>query len=208
MLKGIEGPISGQQRQDLEIIHQNGQHLLGLINDLLDISQIEAGLMTLEFREVNLRGLIESVLSTANALIADRDIVLRTDIAPDLPAVAADPTRIRQVLLHLLANAAKFADEGEIGVRAWAEDSRVLVSVSDTGPGIREEDRERIFEQFEQGGLREARRREGAGLGLALCKEFLEMHGGRIWVESAVGHGSTFTFDLPLQPPESDGEPV
>jgi len=197
MLKGISGPLRGQQQNDLQIIYQNGQHLLGLINDLLDISQIEAGLMELELREMDLADLIGSVMATASALVRDRDIELHQEIAPDLPTVRADTARIRQVLLRLLANAAKFTVQGAIIVRAWHIDAEVMVSISDTGVGIPLGDRERIFERFEQGTLVN-RRPDGAGLGLALSKEFVEMHGGRIWVESEMGKGSTFTFSLPV----------
>ncbi len=200
MLKEIEGPLSKRQQDDLRIIYHNGEHLLGLINDVLDISQIEAGLVELQFKEVNLSNLIHSVMATTSALVRDKDIALIEKIAADLPAVQADPARIRQVLLRLLANAAKFTAQGKITVAAWSTNGQVLVSVSDTGIGIRPEDQERIFEQFEQGTLENGRRPNGAGLGLALSKEFVEMHGGEIWVKSEVGRGSTFTFSLPLQP--------
>lgn len=207
MLKEIDGPLTDQQRHDLEIIYHNGEHLLGLINDLLDISQIEAGLMELEFREVDLGDLIRSVMATAGALVRGKPVVMREIIASDLPKVRADPARIRQVLLRILANAAKFTDRGAITVRAWPVDGEVWVSVSDTGVGITPEHLERVFERFEQGVVESGRRPEGVGLGLALSKEFVEMHGGRIWVESEVGRGSTFTFTLPLQPvPSSRSE--
>ena len=200
LLKGIDGPLTEQQRQDLEIIYHNSQHLLGLINDLLDLSQIEAGLMELQFREVDLAELIRSVMATTSALVRGKKVTLQEEIAPDLPLVRADPARIRQVLLRLMANAAKYTDQGSITVRAWASNGQVLVSVSDTGVGIPPEDLERIFERFEQGGTENGRRANGAGLGLSLSKEFVEMHGGRIWAESRVGKGSTFTFSLPLRP--------
>ncbi len=201
MLKEIDGPLTDPQRHDLEIIYHNGEHLLGLINDLLDISQIEAGLMELEFREVDLGDLIRSVMATAGALVRGKPVVMREVIAPDLPKVRADPARIRQVLLRILANAAKFTDQGTITVQAWPVDGEVRISVSDTGTGIAPEYLERIFERFEQGITENGRRPDGAGLGLALSKEFVEMHGGRIWVESEVGKGSTFTFTLPLARP-------
>ncbi len=199
MLKGVEGPLTEQQRGDLQIVYQDGVHLLGLINDLLDISQIEAGLMELEFQDVDLADLIHSVMSTASALVRDKDIELHQEIAADLPIIQADMVRVRQVLLQLLANAAKFTERGSITVRAWPADGEVRVSVSDTGMGIPPEDQERIFQQFEQGYLADGRRPDGTGLGLALNKEFVEMHGGRIWVESEVGKGSTFTFSLPIR---------
>jgi signal transduction histidine kinase/HAMP domain-containing protein len=197
ILKGIDGPISDQQRSDLEIVYANGQHLLGLINDLLDVAQIEAGLMELEFKEVDLRELIQSVMATTSALVRDKDIQLQQEIHPELPLIEADGTRLRQVLLKLLSNAAKFTDSGSITVQAWPNGNQVQVAVTDTGRSIPEEDRERIFERFEQGetGIK---RPQGIGVGLALCKEFVEMHGGRIWVESKGGVGSTFNFTLPV----------
>lgn len=199
ILKGLDGPINDQQRQDLQIIYANSQHLLGLINDLLDISQIEAGLMELQFQELDLAEIIKSVLATASALVRDKDVELRQEILPDLPPVQADAARIRQVLLRLLTNAAKFTEQGSITVRAWPDDHHVLISVSDTGMGIAPQDHEYIFERFEQGSLENGRRPNGAGLGLALSKEFIEMHGGEIWVESESGKGSTFTLSLPLE---------
>ncbi len=199
ILKGIDGPISEQQRNDLEIVQANSQHLLGLINDLLDVAQIEAGLMELEFKEVDLTELIRSVMATTSALTRDRDIQLRQEIYPDLPRIEADGTRVRQVLLKLLSNAAKFTERGSITVRAWLDGNSIQVAVADTGSGMSPEDRERVFEQFEQGDVGVKYHRPGIGLGLALCKEFVEMHGGRIWVESQEGVGSTFTFTLPIQ---------
>jgi len=201
MLKGVEGPLTDQQEGDLEIIYQDSQHLLGLINDLLDISQIEAGLMELEFQDVDLAELIHSVMATASALVSDKEVTLRQDVEGDLPVVRADVARLRQVLVQLLANATKFTEAGTITVEAWRAEDEVRVSVSDTGVGIRPEDHERIFAQFEQGTIADDRRPEGAGLGLALSKEFVEMHGGEIWVESEPGQGSTFTFSLPLNSP-------
>jgi signal transduction histidine kinase len=198
LLKGIGDPLTVQQQEDMQIIFQNGQHLLGLTNDLLDISHIEAGLMELEFREVNLSDLIQSVMATASALVRDRDIELHLEIESDLPSVEADAARIRQVMLRLLANAAKFTERGAITVRSWITDGQVMVSVSDTGVGISTEDHKRIFQRFEQGSLENGRRPNGAGLGLALSKEFVEMHGGQIWVDSELGKGATFTFSIPL----------
>jgi signal transduction histidine kinase len=200
ILKGLDGPITDQQRQDIQIIYANSQHLLGLINDLLDISQIEAGLMELQFQELDLAEIIKSVLSTASALVRGKDVELRQEIIPDLPLVRADAARIRQVLLRLLTNAAKFTEAGSITVRAWPNDRQVLISVSDTGTGIPFQDQESIFERFEQRTLENGHRPNGPGLGLALSREFIEMHGGEIWVESELGKGSTFTLSLPLEP--------
>ena len=196
ILKGIDGPISEQQRGDLEVVYASGQHLLGLINDLLDVAEIEAGLMELDFREVDLGEIINSVMATISALVRDKNIELRQEIHPDLPLIEADGTRLRQVLLRLLSNAAQFTERGSIVVRAWPEGDSIRVAVADTGPGISKEDRERVFERFEKGkaGMSHP---QGIGLGLALCKEFVEMHGGRIWVEGKEGVGSTFFFTLP-----------
>ena len=203
ILKGIDGPISDQQRSDLEIVYANGQHLLGLINDLLDVAQIEAGLMELEFKKVDIGELIQSVMATTSALVRDKDIRLQQEIHPELPLIEADGTRLRQVLLKLLSNAAKFTDRGSITVRAWPTGNQIHVTVADTGRGIPDEDRERVFERFEQGeaGIK---RPQGIGVGLALCKEFVEMHGGRIWVESEEGAGSTFNFALPMRQDHGD----
>jgi len=206
ILKGLDGPISEQQRRDLESVHANGQHLLGLINDLLDVAKIEAGLMELDFREVDLGEIINSVMATTSALVRDKDVQLRQEIHPGLPAVEADGVRVRQVLLKLLSNAAKFTDHGSIVVRAWPNGNSVKVAVADTGIGISAEDQEGVFERFEQGGTG-ASHPPGIGLGLTLCKEFVEMHGGRIWVESEEGIGSTFTFTLPIRGNVRDVKP-
>jgi signal transduction histidine kinase len=137
-------------------------------------------------------------MATTSALVRDKPIELRQEV-DDLPPVKADVARIRQVLLKLLTNAAKFTEQGSIAVRAWSEDHQVMVSVSDSGKGISSEDQRRVFDRFEQGKLGNGQRPNGAGLGLALSKEFVEMHGGKIWLESAVGEGTTFTFGLPLE---------
>ena len=199
ILNGLDGPISDQQRHDLHIVYANSEHLLGLINDLLDVSQIEAGLMELHFEDVDLDAMTKSVMATTSALVRDKEIELRRDVE-DLPVVRADATRIRQVLLKLLTNAAKFTEKGRITVRAWSDARHVFVSIADTGQGIAPENRERIFEEFEQGKNEHGRYPDGAGLGLALSRQFVEMHGGEIWVESEPGNGSVFTFSLPLEP--------
>jgi signal transduction histidine kinase len=210
ILKGLDGPINEQQRRDVQIIHANSQHLLGLINDVLDVSQIEAGLMELHFQQLDLSEMINSVMATTSALVRDKDIQLGYAV-DDLPLVCADATRIRQVLLKLLANAAQFTEQGRIDVRAWCENHgsspKVLVSVSDTGRGISAADQSRVFEKFERGALGNDHRTNGAGLGLALSKEFVEMHGGEIWLESEPGKGSTFTFSLPLNRGHTSSQP-
>jgi signal transduction histidine kinase len=203
MIKGIDGTLSDQQLQDLQRIYDDGQRLLFLINDILAISQIQAGLMELKFQPVSLKSIVSGVMPTASALVRGKDIELSQDVPDGLPLLWADPGRLRQVMVHLLSNAAKFTEEGEIAIRAWCNDGDlVYVSVRDTGLGIPEEDRERIFARFETG--EDVGAQHGIGLGLALSKEFVEMHGGKIWVESEVGEGSTFTFSLPCYTPNGD----
>lgn len=207
MLKGFDGPLSEEQAADLQRIYANSQHLLGLINDILTISELRAGLLDLEFQTVDVRDLLMSVLPTASALIRGKEVVLIQQIPPQLPAIRGDPERIRQVLLHLLTNAAKFTHHGEITLRAWADEELVYVSIRDTGVGIHPKDRARIFAGFEKATADAAAPEseagspplgQGVGLGLALCKEFVELHGGQIWLDSEVGKGSTFTFSLPI----------
>jgi signal transduction histidine kinase len=197
LIKGIDGELNLQQLQDLEQIYQDSQRLLVLVNDILTISQIQAGLMELRFEPVRLRQVIDGVLPTADALVRGKDVQLQVYLPEDLPVVRGDPARLRQVLVHLFNNAAKFTERGSITLRAWANEGQVYVSVTDTGVGIAAEDRERIFVGFERGNSGDPRHRQGAGLGLALSKEFVEMHGGGLWVDSEVGIGSTFTFSVP-----------
>jgi len=201
ILKGIDGPITDQQRQDLEAIFNSGQHLLGLINDILDISKIEAGKMELSFEPTDLGEIIRGVMSTAIALVKDKPVELQQSVPADLPTIIADSRRVRQVLLNLVSNAAKFTDRGFIRVEARVEGDFVVISVSDTGIGIPPEKLPHIFEAFTQVDASPSRKYGGTGLGLTISKSFVELHGGRIWVESEVGKGSTFTFTLPIQGP-------
>ncbi|MGQ9710549.1 MAG: GAF domain-containing protein [Anaerolineae bacterium] len=205
ILKGIDGPITEQQRQDLEAIFNSGQHLLGLINDILDISKIEAGKMELSFESTDLREIIRGVMSTAIALVKDKPIELQQSVPADLPTIIADSRRIRQVLLNLVSNAAKFTDQGFIQVEARVEGDNVLISVSDSGIGIPPEKLPHIFDAFTQVDASPSRKYGGTGLGLTISKSFIELHGGRIWVESEVGKGTTFTFTLPIQGPPQIG---
>lgn len=204
ILKGIDGPINQTQKEDLEAIYNAGQHLLGLINDILDVSKIEAGRMELTFTEVDLREIIRGVMSTAVGLVKDKPIELVSDIPEHLPSVQADKMRLRQILLNLVSNAAKFTNEGQIGVSANVIDQgdreEVVVAVFDTGPGITPEDQEKLFEPFSQVDASSTRRTGGTGLGLSICRHLVELHGGRIWVESELDEGSTFAFTIPVFP--------
>jgi len=204
ILKGIDGPITEQQRVDLTSIYNNGHHLLGLINDILDISRIEAGKMELIFEPVNLRHTIDGVMSTAVALVKDKPIELNQDVDPDLPTIRADGTRVRQVILNLLSNAAKFTERGQITLRARADQENITISVNDTGIGISAEHQTTLFQEFSQVDASPTRRARGAGLGLAISRHLVEMHDGCIWVESEPGVGSTFAFTLPIAGPEAE----
>ena len=213
ILKGIDGPITELQQQDLTAIFNSGQHLLGLINDILDLSRIEAGKMELAFDQVNMAELITSVMSTASGLIKDKPIELKREVADDLPLVRADAMRVRQVLINFLSNAAKFTDEGEIIVKAYVEDSTkenpmVMVSVTDTGPGIAQEDQPKLFQPFSQVDASLTRKVGGSGLGLSICQHLIQMHGGKIGVHSSVGKGSTFYFSFPIFQTKPDTEGV
>ncbi len=203
ILKGIDGPITDLQQQDLTAIYNSGQHLLGLINDVLDLAKIEAGKMELSFDEINMTDIITSVMSTASGLVKDKSIKLIRNIQGEIPAVRADAIRVRQVLLNLLSNAAKFTDEGEIVVDASVQPgptghAEILISVTDTGPGISPEDQEKLFQAFSQVDNSPTRKTGGTGLGLSISQQLIHMHGGRIGVHSALGKGSTFYFTLPL----------
>jgi PAS domain S-box-containing protein len=199
ILRGIDGPLTELQQQDLTAIYNSGQHLLGLINDMLDLSKIEAGKMDLAFEEIDLKEICKGVMSTAIALVKDKPIELHQEIDSDLPLIEADGQRIRQVVLNFLSNAAKFTEKGHISLRAFRQDDDVVVSVSDTGIGISEEHMEKIFKAFEQVDASPTRKAGGTGLGLAISRYFIEMHSGDIWAESQVGVGSTFYFSLPIQ---------
>lgn len=203
ILKGIDGPVTELMQQDLTAIYNSGQHLLGLINDILDLAKIEAGKMELAFDEVNIADVVTSVLSTMSGLIKDKPIEMKHYIEPNLPAVRADAIRVRQVMINLLSNAAKFTDEGSITVHVGlaqnaAGRSEIKISVSDTGPGISAQDQEKLFLPFSQVDDSPTRKTGGTGLGLSICQQLINMHGGKIWVESELGKGSTFHFTLPL----------
>jgi signal transduction histidine kinase/CheY-like chemotaxis protein len=207
---GMRGPMNDGQIDYLNRVWQSGEHLLGLINDILDLSKIEAGRMELYKEPLHLGEVLHSVMSTVGGLTKGKSIELQQELAPNLPLIEADRTRIRQILLNLLSNAAKFTDTGSITVRAFCADDRVVVQVADTGIGIAAENLAVVFEEFHQVDGTTTRHYEGTGLGLAICRRFVELHGGRIWVESTLGEGSTFSFNLPIQTtqPTVGGEPI
>jgi signal transduction histidine kinase/HAMP domain-containing protein len=211
LLKGLDGPLTEKQEQDLSIIHESGQHLLSLIRDILDVSQINAGQIELEIERVKLGKVIDGALGAIQPLIEDKPVTLCKDIDPELPVIRADERRVRQIMLNLLSNAAKFTESGQISIRARVIEALnvegegiepfVEVSVIDTGVGIPEDKLVQIFEEFTQVDSSSTRRFEGTGLGLPITKKLVELHEGRIWVESEPGQGSAFTFILPVNRP-------
>jgi signal transduction histidine kinase len=196
---GIYGEVPSKMADVLERIQQNGRHLLGLINDVLDLSKIEAGQLTLSPVDYSMRELVLDVVSATEALAAEKQLAIEVDAPADLPPGRGDERRLTQVLLNLVSNAIKFTEAGRVSIRAKVEDGSFLVTVSDTGVGIAPEHQVRIFEEFQQVDSSSTRRKGGTGLGLAIAKRIVELHGGRIWVDSTPGQGSTFAFTLPLR---------
>jgi signal transduction histidine kinase len=193
------GELNEKQAEYLKDIHASGTHLLSLINDILDLSKVEAGRMELELTDFNLPAAIDSALTLVRERATRRGIALGATVHDGIGEMTGDERKIRQVLLNLLSNAIKFTPEGgRIDVAAVPNGGSVEVSVRDTGVGIAPEDHEAVFEEFRQVGA-SAAKQEGTGLGLALARKFIELHGGKIWVKSQIGAGSTFTFTLPLQ---------
>jgi signal transduction histidine kinase len=195
----IYGEVPAKIRDVMGRLEHSGRHLLGLINDVLDFSKIEAGQLTLSLHEYSLKEIVRSVLGALEPLAADKKLSLEAALGPDLPAGKGDQQRIVQVLLNLVGNAIKFTDAGEVRITAAVSDGAFVVSVRDTGPGISAIDQQRIFEEFQQVDGSSTRRQGGTGLGLAIARRIVQMHGGRIWVESSPGEGSTFSFTLPVR---------
>ncbi len=198
ILKGIDGPLSAAQEEDLKIINDNGQLLLALINEILDMAKIEAGKMTVSFEQIDPSEAAHAALDAIRGLIDERNVQLITDIAPHLPHIDADPLRLRQILNNLLSNAAKFTNEGHIRFLMEQEDDALHITVEDTGIGIHKEDHEALFTPFEQVENRNSRIVGGTGLGLPITRWLVDMHNGRIWVNSQPGQGSSFHILLPI----------
>jgi GAF domain-containing protein len=197
LTQGIFGEINPKQKEYLEDILSSGKHLLSLINDILDLSKIEAGRMELELSELSMTATLDSGLVIVRERAARHGITVTAHAPRDLPRIRADERKVKQILYNLLSNAVKFTpDGGRVDLRVHAEGDDIQVDVQDTGIGIAAEDKARVFEEFRQVGRE--RSREGTGLGLTLTKRFVELHGGRIWFESTPGKGSTFSFTLPI----------
>ena len=188
-----------KMRAVLERVQTNGKHLLGLINDVLDLSKIEAGQLTLSLADYSLVELVQSVYVAVEPLASQKNLVLTTMVENGLPAGRGDERRLAQVLLNLVGNAIKFTEKGQVAIEASGLNGAFSVAVRDSGPGIAAADQEKIFEEFQQADNTQTKSKGGTGLGLAISKRIIEMHGGRIWVDSAQGEGATFSFTVPIK---------
>ncbi len=201
LMKGIMGPVSPQQADSLGKILSSANHLLNLINDVLDISKIEAGALQLYVEDdVDLREELEAVRAAGQVLLEGKPVELCLDLAPQIPLLTGDKQRIRQIMLNLVSNACKFTEKGQIRISAALQNEHVLITVQDSGPGIDPSQHEVIFQSFGQteSGLRQGNK--GTGLGLPISKRLTEAHGGRLWLESSLNHGATFYVELPVRP--------
>jgi signal transduction histidine kinase len=199
ILDSIYGDVPEKIQEVLERLEKNGRHLLNLINDVLDLSKIEAGQLTLSLNEYSMGDVIQTVSTSVEALAAEKDLDLKVEVSKDLSIGKGDEQRIAQVILNLVGNAIKFTDEGEVKIEVTVSNETFLVSVHDTGPGVTEADQQKIFDEFQQADGSSTRKKGGTGLGLSISKKIIDMHGGRIWVESTLGKGSTFRFTLPIR---------
>jgi signal transduction histidine kinase len=198
MADGAYGEPSEKMLGILKRLEANGRHLLGLINDVLDLSKIEAGQLVLELSDYSVQDIAQTVRSTLEQLAADKKLAFKVEMGPALPPGRGDGRRLTQVLINLVGNAIKFTDAGEVAIKAEANNGLFHVSVRDTGPGISAADQAKLFQEFQQADNAITRKKGGTGLGLAISKRIIEMHGGKIWVESQPGQGSTFAFTLPV----------
>jgi signal transduction histidine kinase len=199
ILDGTYGILPAKVAGVLERVATNGKHLLSLVNDILDLSKIEAGQLKLSFEDYGMTTVVEAVVAATESLAQAKGLALLASVADGLPAGCGDARRLTQVLLNLVGNAIKFTDKGEIEIAATASAGYFHLAVRDTGPGISEADRLRIFEEFQQVENATTRTKGGTGLGLTISKRIVEMHGGKIWVESTLGQGSTFRITLPVR---------
>ncbi|MGD9779660.1 PAS domain-containing sensor histidine kinase, partial [Methanomethylovorans sp.] len=200
LMEGYFGELDPKQTRYIQNISNSGKHLLNLINDILDISKVEAGKMKLFPESTNIDSLLDEMVSLVQPLAAKKEIIINVSRDPELQTMFADKAKIKQVLYNLLGNAIKFTHRGgRVIIRTNINGNMAQISVIDTGIGISPQDMNRLFRPFTQLDSSVARRYEGTGLGLALVKELIELHGGHIWVESEVGKGSNFTFEIPLK---------
>jgi signal transduction histidine kinase len=199
ILDDIYGEPTNKMRGVLQRINANGRHLLGLINEVLDLSKIEAGRLVLSLADYSMRDVVYGVFSAVEPLAAEKNLRLKVDMLKDLPNGRGDEQRLTQVLMNLVGNAIKFTDFGEVIIRASATNGFYTVAVSDTGPGVSSSDSAKIFDEFQQADGSATKTKGGTGLGLSIAKRIVEMHGGRIWVDSQLGVGSIFSFVIPIR---------
>jgi signal transduction histidine kinase/HAMP domain-containing protein len=198
MLDNIYGDMAQRMRGVLERVQTNGKHLLGLINDVLDLSKIEAGQLTLSLEDYSIGDVVQNVVTVVEPLATEKSLALKIELPNDLPTAHGDQRRLTQVLLNLVGNAIKFTDSGEIAIKVAAGNGAYTLSVCDTGPGIDPADQGKIFEEFQQADSSSTKAKSGTGLGLSISRRIVAMHGGRIWVKSAPGRGSTFFVKVPV----------
>ena len=199
ILDNIYGETPDRMRGVLDRVQSNGKHLLGLINDVLDLSKIEAGQLELSLATYSVKDLVHGVFSVVESLATAKHLALKVQVQPDMPLGYGDERRLTQVLLNLVGNAIKFTDQGEVAIDASAANGSFTVSVRDSGPGIADSDQGKIFEEFQQADNSTTSKKGGTGLGLAISKRIVEMHGGRICVESHLGKGATFLITVPIK---------
>ena len=206
LLMGISGELPFEAREDVQAIFDNGMHLLDIVNDVLDLSKIETGSLTLHREPIQIVALLEGVKANNAGLLVDKPVTMLVQATGDLPTLEADPVRLNQIMNNLVSNAVKFTQKGRITLRAFREDAShentgtvwICIAVQDTGIGIDEDDLEKIFERFQQVSDSDVQHAQGTGLGLSITRQLIELHGGTIEVQSQLGKGSTFTVRLPI----------
>lgn len=197
---GIDGEMTPEAQTDVQAIYDNGRHLLSLINDVLDLAKIEAGRISLNKKKENILKLFEQAKTNNIGLLhkLKKPIEIRAEVAPNLPAISVDATRMVQIIGNLISNAIKYSDKGTITLRGYSDEEWLAIEVEDEGIGIAPEDLDKVFDQFTQLDMSSTRKVEGTGLGLSITRHLVEMHGGSINVESTLGMGSKFTVRLPV----------
>ena len=198
IIDNIYGDVPDKILEVLERVEKNGRHLLSLINDVLDLSKIEAGRLKLSLNDYSMQSIVETAVTSVEALALEKNLKLSVNVQEDIGKGRGDEQRISQVILNLIGNAIKFTDQGRVKIEAKVQNQSFWVSVSDTGPGLTEEDQVNIFEEFRQADGSSTRKKGGTGLGLSISKKIIEMHKGKIGVTSTLGKGSTFWFSLPV----------
>jgi PAS domain S-box-containing protein len=208
LLEGLDGDLNDRMEEDVRLIRESGNHLKGLIGDILDMSKIEAGRMDLRYEEIDMVQFTNDLVATAASLAQEKNLYLHLDIDEATTPILADRTRLRQIMWNIVGNAIKFTEKGGITISIQPQTNHLLCSIRDTGIGIKEEHAEVVFEQFRQidGGLN--RLAGGTGLGMPITKKLVELHGGEIWIDSVYGQGSTFFFTLPYKPPKLQPKPI